>query len=145
MTLQRSLLYMQHMAFLPPSPSKQGRRSKYWSRDSEERGTTSYLFSSPLDIGSQMMEVMSHSFLHSRQKHIFKYQALFCERVSNNWQYFSGVTLQNPRCRMVSFHYSWMLCSIMPTYLSNGASTASSGKDFSSSAHQRIPSEQRRH
>lgn len=113
-TLQRSLLYMQHTAFLPRSPSKQGRRSKYSSRDREERGTTSYLFSSPLDIGSQMMEVMSHSFLHSRQKHIFKYQALFCEQVSNNWQYFSGVTLQDPRSRTVSFHYSWMLCSIMP-------------------------------
>jgi len=45
-----------------------------------------------------MMEVMSHSFLQSMQKHVHKYQALLCKHVSNNSQYFDGVALQDLRC-----------------------------------------------
>lgn len=61
---------------------------------------------------------MSHSFLHGRQKHISKYQALLCEHVTNDQQYFTGVTSQNLKCH-TAFDYSWMLGSLMPTSLSN--------------------------
>lgn len=61
---------------------------------------------------------MSHSFLHGRQKHISKHQELLCEYVTINQQYFNGVTSQNLKCH-TAFHYSWMLCSLMPTSPTN--------------------------
>lgn len=88
---------------------------------------------------------MSHSVLHGRQKHISKYQALLCERVTNNQQHFSGAASQNLKCHTEAFHYSWMLCSFMPTSLSNGSSTPSSGTPSPPCAHPRILSDQRRH
>lgn len=80
MTLQRSLLYMQHMTLLAPLPGGDQTISR---RDSEERGTTTYLFILLLDIGSHMMEVMNLSILHSMQKHTAAL-TLFCKHISNN-------------------------------------------------------------
>ena len=123
MTLQRSLLYMQHMTLLAPLPGGDQTISR---RDSEERGTTSYLFILLLDIGSHMMEVMNLSILHSMQKHTAAL-TLFCKHVSNNEQFINGVTLQDPRCHTASSCYYKILYSKTQMYLSNMTSTISGG------------------